>query len=538
MDQATKIYKNGTIITLNETDLVTDALAICGTNILATGAWTELSKLASEGTEIIDLAGKTILPGFYDSHGHINMAGEYALFRANLNSPPIGAQKTIDDCLQELKMMAGKQESGGIYGFGYDDTMIEEKRHLTRHDLDQVSTERPVIVSHISGHLTYLNSKALEMVGYDEHTIDPIGGVIQREADSNQPNGVLEETAGRQPLIRGNGMLSDEQRIASLVYISEQYAKEGVTTGSYGLMYDRKQLELLKEAEEQLKIRVVVNPKLDHYDEICNGFSSTDKVILAGGKEIQDGSLQGYTGYLSKPYYCSGTFDPAYRGYPTNEKAAFVAEIVKAYQEEHQPVVHCNGDAALDDYLDALETAQNLYPEKALRPVVIHCQTAREDQLDKIKALGAVPSFFVLHTYYWGDRHWNIFLGPERAARLDPVRSALERGIVCSTHCDTPITPQKPLLSIWAAVNRLSSTGNVIGAEQTISVMEALKTYTIYAAYQNFEEKARGSLEPGKYADLVILSENILECEKEKIRDIEVLETILAGQTVYKKQSL
>lgn len=535
MEKATKLYKNGVIITLDECNLVADALAVCGERILAVGSWPALSTFVTQDTEVIDLAGRTVLPGFYDSHGHINMAGEYALFRANLNSPPIGTQKTIADCLQALQEMAQKQPTGGIYGFGYDDTMIQEKRHLTRHDLDRVSTERPVIVSHISGHLSYLNSKALDLVGYDENTPNPVGGVIQREPGSKKPNGVLEETAGRLPLIRGVGVLNDEQRMESLVYITEQYAKEGVTTASYGLMYDRIQLQLLKQAEAQLKTRVIVNPKLDHYNEICRGFSSTEKVVLAGGKEIQDGSLQGYTGYLSQPYYHNIQSDPEYRGYPTNERQKFIEEIVTVYQNNHQPVVHCNGDAALDDYLAALKKAQEVYPKKNLRPVVIHCQTAREDQLDQIKELGAVPSFFVLHTYYWGDRHWNIFLGPERAARLDPVRSALERGIVCSTHCDTPITPQKPLLSIWAAVNRLSSSGKVIGTEQTVSVVEALKTYTKYAAYQNFEEQERGSIEHGKYADLVITAENILTCDKEKIKDIEILETILQGKTIYKK---
>lgn len=535
MREKLTIYKNGVIVTLNKDNLVTDALAIAGKHILAVGSWQEIAKYETADTEIIDLHGKVVVPSFYDSHGHINMAGEYYLFRADLNSPPIGKRKTIADCLEALKRVAETQSVGCIYGFGYDDTMIQEKRHLTRHDLDLVSLERPVVVMHISGHLSYLNSKALELVGYDEKTVDPPGGVIQREEGGRRPNGVLEETAGRKTLVQGKESLTDEQRKQSLLYITEEYAKVGVTTASYGLLYEQSQLELLKQVEAQLKTRVVVNPKLDHYDELCKGFSSSTKIVLAGGKEIGDGSLQGYTGYLTTPYYVNLPNQPEYRGYPTNKKEDLVKEIVIAYQQGHQPVVHCNGDAALDDYLEALEKAQELSPEKELRPIVIHCQTAREDQLDKMKQLGVTPSFFVLHTYYWGDRHWDIFLGPERAARLDPLQSALKREIIFTTHCDTPITPQKPLLSIWASVNRLSASGRVIGDAQRVSVIDALKAYTINAAYQNFEEKERGSLEAGKYADMVILSENILTCEPEKIKEIEVLETILEGQVIYKK---
>ncbi len=535
MEKATKLYKNGIVITLDSNNLIADTLAIAGNRILAVGSWDEVAAYQAEDTTVIDLKGKTLLPGFYDSHGHINMAGEYYLFRADLNSPPIGDKETIADCINALREIVKKQPEGCIYGFGYDDTMIQEKRHLTRRDLDLVSQERPVVVSHISGHLSYLNSKALELVGYDETTVDPVGGVIQREAGSKIPNGVLEETAGRKLLIRGVGMLSDAQRIESLVHITDEYAQAGVTTASYGLLSERAQLDLLKQTESKLKTRIVVNPKLDHYEEICEGFFSTNKIRLSGGKEIADGSLQGYTGYLTKPYYMNLPEQPEYCGYPTNKKEHLIEEIVEAYRQGHQPVVHCNGDAALDDYLDALEQAQKFYPDKNLRPIVIHCQTAREDQLDRIKKLGAMPSFFVLHTYYWGDRHWDIFLGPERTARLDPLQSALKRGIIFSTHCDTPITPQKPLLSIWASVNRLSASGKIIGAEQCIPLMEALKAYTINAAYQNFEEKERGSLEAGKYADMVILSENILACEPDRIRNIEVLETILEGKTTFKK---
>ena len=536
MKKATKLYKNGVVITLNKDNLVADSLAVCEDRIIAVGSRDEVAAYQAEDTEVIDLAGKALLPGFYDSHGHINSAGDTYMYKADLNCPPIGTCLTIEDCLNAMRELAARKPEGAVLGAGYDDTLIAEKRHLTRHDLDKVSIDRPVVAKHISGHLAYLNTKALEMIGYTEETEDPAGGVIQREVGTRIPNGVLEENAAFHPNIRALELFTDEQKQASLVYITGEYAKQGVTTASCGLLYTNAQMALYKQVEDQLKTRMFINPFMIDYEKITEGFTTSNKIVLSGGKELADGSLQGYTGYLTKPYHINLPGQPDYRGYPTNEKAELTARIVEAYRKDIQPVVHCNGDAALDDYLDALEEAQKAYPGKELRPVVIHCQTAREDQLDRIKELGATVSFFVLHTYYWGDRHRDIFLGPERAARLDPLQSALKRGIIFSTHCDSPITPQRPLLSIWASVNRISSNGNVIGAEQRIPVMDALRAYTINAAYQNFEETERGSLEAGKYADLVILSEDILSCEPEHIRDIEVEETILAGRTTYKNK--
>lgn len=535
MEKATKLYTNGVVITMNQDNLVTDSLAVCHNRILAAGSREELDTYLCDETEIIDLNGKALLPGFYDSHGHVNSAGDNEMYQANLNCPPIGVRITIEDCLEALKEQAKKNPEGAVQGFGYDDTLVAEKRHLTRHDLDKVSTERPVVAKHISGHLAYLNTKALELIGYDETTEDPVGGVIQRESGTQIPNGVLEENAAFHPGIRALGALSDKQRQESLVYITGEYAKQGVTTAACGLLYTHAQMAMYKAVEDRLQTRMFINPFMKDYDAITEGFESGDKIIISGGKELADGSLQGYTGYLSKPYHINLPGQPEYRGYPTNEKEVLKERIKEAYRKSIQPVVHCNGDAALDDYLEALEEAQKIYPGKDLRPVVIHCQTAREDQLDKIKELGVTISFFVLHTYYWGDRHRDIFLGPERAARMDPLKSALKRGIIFSTHCDSPITPQRPLLSIWASVNRITSSGKVLGEEQRIPVMDALRAYTINAAYQNFDEKEHGSLEPGKYADMVILSENILACEPEHIRDIEVEETILAGKTTYKK---
>ena len=207
--------------------------------------------------------------------------------------------------------------------------------------------------------------------------------------------------------------------------------------------------------------------------------------------------------------------------------------FLRLHRQGWQLAIHGNGDDAIQMILNAYEEAQKRYPRADARHIVIHCQTVREDQLDRIKRLGVVPSFFVVHTYFWGDRHRDIFLGPDRAKRISPLRSALKRGILFSNHNDTFVTPIDPLLSVWSAVNRITSSGQVLGEEYTISVMDALRSVTSWAAYQACEERIKGSLEPGKLADMVVLGDNPLAVDKKAIRDIPVLATIVGNELVY-----
>lgn len=207
--------------------------------------------------------------------------------------------------------------------------------------------------------------------------------------------------------------------------------------------------------------------------------------------------------------------------------------VTRYHANGMQVAVHGNGDASIDDILDAFERAQEQHPRDDARPVVVHAQMSREDQLDRMKALDVIPSFFTLHTYYWGDRHRDLFMGPERAARMSPARSAIEHGLRFTIHCDAPVVPMEPLRLVWAAVNRRSASGALIGEEQRITPNQALRAVTIDAAYQHFEEDLKGSLEPGKLADLVILSRSPLD-NPDQIDAIEVCETIVGGQTVYR----
>jgi len=249
-------------------------------------------------------------------------------------------------------------------------------------------------------------------------------------------------------------------------------------------------------------------------------------------KIIGDGSIQGSTAYLTKPYHVPFKGDKNHRGYPVTERKMMVELVKKFHRAGRQIAIHGNGDATIDDIIHAVNEAQKEYPRKDHRHILVHCQTARYDQLDEMKRLGITPSFFPAHAYYWGDRHHNIFLGPERACRQNPARTALDKGIPFSIHLDTPVTPINPLLLVWSAVNRLSTGGNIIGKDERISALQALRATTIDAAWQIFQEDNRGSVEVGKYADLVVLSDNPID-SPETIKDINVLETIVGGKTVY-----
>jgi predicted amidohydrolase YtcJ len=271
-----------------------------------------------------------------------------------------------------------------------------------------------------------------------------------------------------------------------------------------------------------------------------NDTAYQDHFRLGGLKMVLDGSIQAYTAYLSKPYHIQPDFEAAedgqYKGYPMIESQEEVDnQVMAAYKNDWPLLCHTNGDAATDMLLSAVQKAEKAYPGKDRRSVIIHAQTMREDQLDLARDLGMIPSFFPAHVYYWGDRHRDRFLGPERGARVDPIKSALDRGMKFTGHHDSPITPVNMMTVVWAAVNRVTAGGEKLGPEQCIPVMEALKMVTSYAAFQYFEEDKKGTLEPGKLADLVILSDNPLKIDPMAIKDIVVEQTIKQGISIYRK---
>ena len=267
---------------------------------------------------------------------------------------------------------------------------------------------------------------------------------------------------------------------------------------------------------------------------MVSGFG--DEYLKLGAiKIVQDGSNQGYTGYFTEPYHTPFKGDADYRGYPRRRREDLTTMVKELHETGYQIAIHANGDAAIDDVLHAFREAQLAFPREDARHRIEHCQMVRQDQLDAIAELNLSPSFFVGHVYYWGDRHRDIFMGPKRAAGISALRSSIDRGIRFTVHDDTPVTPVNPLQLVWVGVNRLTKTDQVLGPDERITPLEALRTVTIDAAWQNFEEDIKGSIAPGKLADLVILDGNPLTVDPTAIRDIQVQETIVGGETVYER---
>lgn len=532
-------FVNATVITMDANDRTAEAIFVAGDRIAAVGTREQIEARIEPETVVHDLGGRTVIPGIIDAHGHFPGSG-FAVVGVNLASPPVGNITSLEQTIEALRAAAADTPEGEwILGYQYDDTLVEEKRHPTRHDLDRASTAHPIVAMHVSGHLSAVNSMALERLGIDRATKDPEGGVIRREANG-EPDGVLEETAAH--LANEKAMdFSAGQFIAMIDHAAAEYASVGVTTAQSG-MAPKFMLDALWFASAlgrvPIRLEVWADPELGKQwaqGEFDAAAYESDLFRVGAVKIVHDGSIQGYTGYLSEPYHVPFQGDEGYRGYPIMQREELAALVKELHSADLHLAIHGNGDAAIDDILHALEQAQKDHHRPDPRTIVIHAQMARDDQLDRMREFGLTPSFFVAHTYYWGDRHRDIFMGPERAYRMSPTATSIAKGLRFSIHLDTPVVPIDPMLLVWTAVNRRSTSGDIIGPKERISPLAALRAVTIDAAWQIEREDAVGSLERGKLADLVVLSANPLTSDPLAIRDIEVERTVVGGRTVYER---
>lgn len=543
LQMADAIYSGGDIITINDSQPTAEAIAIKDGKIVSVGTKVDVFKHKSTTTEMIDLDGKTLLPGFIDAHGHVFNAGLQAL-AANLLSRPDGNVNDIAALQQSLRDWAEKYpnriaKTGWIIGFGYDDAQMKEQRHPTREDLDAVSKTIPVLAIHQSGHLAGINSKGLEVAGITASSKDPAGGVYRRREGGSEPNGVLEEMAFFKLVFTVLGTLGTDDNKTLLKAGLESYTRFGFTTAQEGrATVEAIETEAAAAQDGSLIMDVVAYADIQGAAESIkpplHSKVYTNHFRIGGAKLNLDGSPQGKTAWLTKPYQVPPEGqNPDYKGYPAVTDNEAIALVEKAFENNWQLLAHCNGDAAADQFIMAIRKATEKYGKADRRPVMIHAQTVREDQLDAMKELGIIPSFFGMHTYYWGDWHRDSVLGPERTASISPAASALKRDMIYTQHHDAPVALPSSIMILASQVNRTTRSGKVIGPEQRVSVMEALKSITINAAYQYFEERIKGSLEPGKLADLVILDKNPLKVEPGVINKIQVVETIKEGKSIY-----
>lgn len=534
-------FINGTVLTMNRLDTQAEAVLVHGDTIVAVGTTDAVMSQVDDATRVHDLQGRVLMPGIIDAHGHFPGNGIFAV-AANLNPPPIDSVSSINDIQDRLRAQitdTDNPKSAGqwVFGFGYDDTVLAERRHPNRHDLDAVSKDHPIFIAHISGHFGVVNSAGLEVLAITEQTVNPEGGEFVKD-EAGVLTGFLKENAALVAL-REVTDFSVRDLYKIITTANRFYAGNGVTTAQNGAA-DLTQLSALRFASKLglIPLRLQIWPTADttSSDEIEDlKTEQTDLFKVGAVKLLVDGSIQGYTGFLSQPYHVAPAGEsPDYRGHSLIPKEALIKRVNDYHQRGIQMAIHGNGDAAIDGILDAIEIAQNNKPIEDVRHIVIHAQMARDDQLRRMQALGVTPSFFSAHTYYWGDRHRDIFMGPERAARMSPAGSAEALGLRYTIHLDSPVVPMEPMRLIWSAVNRRSYGGSVIGAAQRISPLQALRATTIDAAWQSFQEAQIGSIETGKFADMIILDGNPL-LAPESIDQIKVLRTYVGGRDVFNR---
>ena len=538
---ASQVFINANVITMDGGQPRAEAVALQHDRIIAVGSREEIEPYITDKTVVHDLQSKTLLPGFIDAHGHYPGSG-LSVFGVDLNSPPIGNTTSIPQLLNQLKAKAQSTPKGEwVFGFGYDDTLLAEKRHPTRQELDSVSTEHPITIWHVSGHMLVANSAGMALAGIDNNTPNPEGGVIVKDPVTGELTGLLEEEA-RIPVLEMSMDLSVFQFFEMVKQASAEYLAKGVTTAqSGGLDGTMLQGMWLSQMLNLSPLRLELWPAYNSLaEELLNGERNaedfeTPKLNLGAVKIIADGSIQGYTGYLSRPYHTPYHGDGEHRGYPTMSREELTRLVTRFHKAGFQLAIHGNGDASIDDIIHAFAEAQKAHYREDPRLIVVHAQMARDDQLARMKELGMTPSFFSAHTYYWGDRHRDIFMGPERAANMSPAQSAVKIGLRITTHLDTPVVPMDPLLAAWATVNRQTSGGQVIGPHQRINVEQALRALTLDAAWQIFRDDELGSITPGKLADLVVLDKDPVQYS-EKLRNIMVEKTLIGGVVVYRRQ--
>ena len=542
---ADAIYTGGDIVTVNDAQPTAEAVAVKGGRILAVGVRAEVER-AHKGTttQVVDLGGKTLLPSFLDAHSHyIN-----SLLVANqckLYAPPSGPGKDVESIVAALKEFAEERKvpkGEEIIGYGYDENVMPTGRFLNRDDLDAAFPDNPVRVDHVSMHGTVLNSLALKKYGYSAATRTPPGGVIVRKPGTNEPYGLIMETAFL-PVMEKTAPMTPEQEIEWTKAGQKLYAEAGVTTAHEGASH-LAQLRTIRRAAEAGAnvIDVIAYPFVTDVDNIikempASTWGAYSKRFKIGGVKITiDGSPQGRTALFTTPYLTGGPGgEKSWSGELTFPQDVVNQAVKRVYDLGVPLNLHANGDGAIDAFLKAHEFAAAGDLTRDRRVTMIHAQFTRKDQIAKYVEYRIRPSFYTLHTYYFAEAHIKN-RGREQAMYISPMRDAIDAGLHPTNHTDFVVAPLDQMMMLWSAVNRISRADASIGPDQRVTPLEGLKAMTIWVAEQYGEQASKGSLEAGKLADLVVLDKNPLEVDRMAIKDIQVLETFKEGQSIYRKQ--
>lgn len=518
------ILFNGNFITIDPARPRAQAIAIGHQHILAVGSNKDIKALGGINTKMVDLGGSTVTPGFIDAHSHPGSAGRSHLFNVDCDLRSI---KEIQDAIRDRASITPKGEV--IQGFKYDDTKTKEGRFLHRKDLDLAAPDHPVVITHRGGHSMYVNSLAFKKAGITAQSKTPEGGEFVIE-NGELTGRILENAAG--PFRQFMQRPQRKDYVAGVEAISNMLAKAGITsvTDAGGSPYD---LEAYHAAHKQgvLKTRVYCHIRYGHLDKmieagIKSGFGS-DWVRVGAIKTGIDGSISERTARLSQPYIGR----PDDYGILTSSPEQLYQECKKAHEAGWQIGVHANGDVGIDITLGVYEKLIKETPRKDPRFRLEHCTVINPELVARIKNLNAIPCPFSTYVYFHGEKMKEY--GPERLNNMFAVRSFLDAGIMVTQTSDYPPGPFEPLMALQSSVTRTDYKGTLWGPKQKISIEEAIKVGTLHGAYASYEEDIKGSITPGKLADLTVIDKDLTQIDPFAIMDCTIERTMVGGRWVY-----
>jgi hypothetical protein len=526
---------NAKIYTMDEGLPRAEAFAVKGGRFQAVGGSTDIRNLARRSTPVFDAQQMTIVPGFIDCHNHAE--GEVLLYEVLVGDPFEVKFVTIDSIIEKLRKKAGETAPGAwVEGYFFDDTKVSDKRQLNVHDLDQVSRQHPVVVHHRGGHTGFYNSKALQLAGVTKDSLNPPGGTFDRDKNG-ELNGRVSDNAmevidkvGVRPVY--TPAVEAQRRRDAMAYISRQFVRYGLTSVHHDDPQNLLALQQIRTSGD-LQHRVTFEAGEGILDamvagEMASGFGDEWLRFGATSEHTVDGSFSERTMALSVPY--PGRTD-GYRGNVTEPQDRLNDWVERMLRADIRPNCHANGDVAIAMVLTAYERGLKLYPSKDLRPKITHCTLINDDLVRRIKAIDAVPALFTTYAYYNSDKFH--FYGAELMQRCMAFRSLLDAGVHVAAGSDFGPGPFAPLMGIQGMVTRMGWSGETWGANQRVSVDEALRINTWNGAYNSREESLKGSITSGKLADFVVLAEDPHQVDPGKILDIKIYRTVVGGKTMY-----
>ncbi|HEV8441477.1 MAG TPA: amidohydrolase [Methylomirabilota bacterium] len=533
------VLSGGTVLTVDPRDTVAEAVAVRDGIIVGVGSRGDVDGLVGPGTRLLDLRGRTIVPGFIDSHTHNTFVGEFRYSFDQLNTAA-ELNPTLADLLENVRRRAVTTRPGEwIGGRNYDPNGMRERRWPTRHELDKVAPGHPVLITIRGGHACVANTRALELAGITRDTPNPEGGVIDREA-SGELTGVLRDVTS----VRSVPPPATFQAVKDgLATINDMYVKLGITSVHDAGAHPRPESYRAYHdviAGGRMKVRVHLMPYRDYAlasEAELRALTLAERLTMGTVKMFMDGSIQCFTCAFRDPYVTRDT--RGWEGLRYTQEHANEA-VLEAHRRGYQVAIHAQGDYGITVAVNALEHAMQTHRRPDPRHRIEHALCPTMDDLVRMKALGVIPNFFLFHPWFWGDQHIHEFIGRERADRMVPARTAIRLGMRPCAHSDCPVCtpddpvwPSNPLWGMACAVTRKTRGGADIGPDERITPLEALRVYTINGAHASFEERVKGSIEVGKLADLAVLGENPLTVDPWAIKDIPVEKTIIGGEIVY-----